>query len=70
MTQTDQLLTPPEAAALLRVAERTLADWRYRGVGPRHIRYSGRALRYRLSDVDAWLESRARTSTADQDAGR
>lgn len=53
------LLTPREAAELLAVAERTLADWRYRGTGPSYVAYSGRCIRYRRDDLDAWVEERA-----------
>jgi predicted DNA-binding transcriptional regulator AlpA len=60
----DSILKPDEAAEMLRITPRTLADWRYRGVGPRFVRYSGRAVRYRLRDVDAWLAGREQTSTS------
>jgi predicted DNA-binding transcriptional regulator AlpA len=59
------LLTPPETAEYIRLTERALEDWRYRGVGPRFIRLSGRAIRYRLSDIEAWLADCERTSTSD-----
>jgi predicted DNA-binding transcriptional regulator AlpA len=64
MTQADELLTPPEAAEVLRVVVRTLDDWRYRGVGPRYVKLSHRAVRYRASDVYAWIAARERTSTS------
>jgi predicted DNA-binding transcriptional regulator AlpA len=60
----DSILKPDEAAEMLRITPRTLADWRYRGCGPRFVRYSGRAVRYRLRDVDAWLAGREQQSTA------
>ena len=41
----------------------TLEIWRVQGVGPRYIKV-GRFVRYRQSDLDAWLESRTRTSTS------
>jgi hypothetical protein len=37
----------------------TLADWRTKHVGPAHIRV-GRLIRYRQSDLDAWLETRVK----------
>lgn len=46
--------TPEEVADRLRVPIRTLYDWRLRGVGPPALRI-GKRLRYRRSDVDAWL---------------
>jgi predicted site-specific integrase-resolvase len=46
------------AAKLLDGMERqTLAKWRQRGLGPAFYRYGGK-IRYRVSDIIAWLESR------------
>lgn len=50
------LLTPQELAAELGMQVTALAQWRYRGMGPRFIK-EGRFIRYRRSDVDAWLEA-------------
>lgn len=36
--------------------ERTLTQWRYLGEGPPYIKVGG-SVRYRRSDVDAWLEA-------------
>jgi Helix-turn-helix domain len=46
------------------IPTRTLERWRQTGEGPRFIRL-GRQVRYRQSDLDAWLESRVRSSTSD-----
>lgn len=54
----DKLLKCPEAAEYLGVAVNTLYSWRHVGRGPRVIKV-GNALRYRRSDVDAWLEQNA-----------
>ena len=35
---------------------KTLYDWRHKGCGPLGMRV-GRYVRYRRSDVDAWLET-------------
>jgi hypothetical protein len=40
------------------VPPRTVYNWRTRGLGPRGIRV-GRHVRYRLADVDAWLDGLA-----------
>jgi predicted DNA-binding transcriptional regulator AlpA len=53
---TDTLLTPEEVAQRLRSTENYLAQLRFRGRGPKFIRHD-RLIRYRESDVDAWLES-------------
>jgi len=56
-TQPHALLGTAEAASYLRVSIQTLNNWRCRGYGPKHITV-GRIVRYRLRDIDAWLESR------------
>jgi excisionase family DNA binding protein len=58
------LLTQRQAAALLCLSERTLERFRTSGGGPRFVR-CGRSIRYRLSDVEAWIASRVVGSTSD-----
>ena len=55
---------PEEAGARLGVEESTLANWRWSGTGPVHIRVGGR-VRYRICDLADWLDQQARTSTSD-----
>jgi excisionase family DNA binding protein len=52
------LATSPEVAAYLRVSERTLEDWAYRGGGPRFSRV-GKQRRYKWEDVEKYLAERA-----------
>ncbi len=54
------LLSRQEVHEYAGPAVQTLAIWRMKGVGPRFTR-AGRLIRYRLSDVDAWLDSQAST---------
>ena len=57
----DPLLTGREAAAMARVSEKTLANWRSLGIGPSYTKLSpgrGGRIRYRRSDVLAWLAQR------------
>lgn len=54
--QNDRLLTLEQVAGYLQVPVKTLYDWRHRGLGPRGLRV-GRYVRYRQSDVDAWLDA-------------
>ena len=61
----DTLLTTPEVAERLRVSTSFLAKARVRGQGPRFIKL-GRACRYRLSDLEMYERSCARTSTAER----
>lgn len=56
------LADPPEVAEFLKMPERTLGQWRYLGTGPRFVKI-GRHVRYRWSDVEAWLADQGRTST-------
>ena len=52
------------AAHYLSLAESTLEKARVTGSGPRYCKL-GRAVRYRLSDLDAWLAARAVSSTSE-----
>lgn len=58
------LLDERAAAAALGFQPRTLQLWRLRGGGPPFVRVSSRAVRYRVADLEAWAESKVRTSTA------
>ena len=63
-TALPRLLTTKQAAESLSLSMTTLEKYRVYGGGPRFL-HLGRAVRYRVSDLDAWLESRVRTSTSD-----
>ena len=62
---TEHLLTQEEAAQLLSVKSRTLEGWRMRGGGPKFVRLSARCVRYRPSDLQAWVQERIAASTSD-----
>jgi excisionase family DNA binding protein len=51
----DPLLTPNEVSVFLGVPLRTIYRWRSRGDGPRGYRI-GRHVRYRVDDIERWLE--------------
>lgn len=57
-----ELLTTEQLADELAMTVPALAQWRYRGMGPRFIK-EGRWIRYRRSDVDEWIESRLHDRT-------
>lgn len=59
----ERLLTLPELAAELGVPRSTIFRWRRLGDGPVGIRL-GRTLRFRRSDVDAWLDRHVETFRA------
>ena len=41
----------------------TLQNWRYKGIGPKFIKVGG-AIRYRLTDLEKYLEANTRQSTS------
>lgn len=55
MTAKQNLVLPEQAALYLSVTTRTLANWRSRGTP--NIKFSkiGRCVRYRISDLDAFI---------------
>ena len=54
----ETLMTIDEVAEYLRVPKHTVYHWRKHGHGPRGFR-TGRYVRFRRSDVDAWLEAQS-----------
>ena len=58
------VMTPREAAAYLSLSVGRLAKLRLTGESPRFAKI-GASVRYRRSDLDAWLQSRIRKSTSD-----
>ena len=68
----DQTLTNVEVAQLLRVSVHTLARWRCDGTGPPFLKLGGgrtSLIRYRRSEVLAYLERATRRSTVDPGDG-
>lgn len=66
--ETQELMTRAEFAARLGIAPITAAHWAMQGIGPQPIKLGPRLLRYRKSDVDAWLaeaEEKARVAALD-----
>jgi excisionase family DNA binding protein len=51
----EPLMSPHEVASYLGVPLRTVYRWRTHGEGPRGYRV-GRHVRYRIDDVERWLE--------------
>jgi predicted DNA-binding transcriptional regulator AlpA len=59
------LLTPKEAARMLKVSTSWLAKARMRGDGPSYIKL-GRAIRYTETALQQWMKSRQRLSTSER----
>lgn len=55
-------LSPRELAEFLDIPVGTIYGWRHTGFGPPAYKY-GRHVKYRLADVERWLESRAERQT-------
>lgn len=60
--QSDELLTSKATAQLLGYAPGTLENLRAQGRGPKWMRINGRSIRYRRSDIDAWLADQEHSS--------
>lgn len=50
-------MSPETAARYLDTSTNTLADWRVKGKGPAFKRVGQRMVRYRRTDLDAFLEA-------------
>ena len=61
-------LKTKEAAKFLNVKDTTLEQWRWQGRGPRFCKI-GRSCRYRIADLETFLEERAFNSTKEAQAG-
>ena len=58
-----ELVDEARLAARLGVSRSTLQSWRYSGRGPRWIKL-GRLVRYRLTDVNSFLQANTRGEVA------
>ena len=58
-----ELLTTKQLADEWGLHYKTPSNWRVRGGGPPFVRLGG-AIRYRRQDVEFWMASHLRTSTA------
>lgn len=65
--QISGLLTTKETATFLGYSPRMLeVRRRPGGNGPRFVRISNRAIRYRFEDLQAWIEQRVKTCTTEK----
>lgn len=64
MNLKDSLLTSRDAAKMLNMSVYWMERKRWLGDGPKYLKV-GRAVRYRLSDLEEYLSDRGRNSTSD-----
>lgn len=60
------LLDTKQAAEVLGMKPSALENWRWTGKGPRFVKLSARAIRYRREDLEEFIADRLRTSTSDK----
>lgn len=53
----NELLTPRDLSALIKIPLETLARWRRVDTGPKYLNI-GRHVRYDPADIEAWLVTR------------
>ena len=58
----DRLLNSEEVSEYLGISTHTVEMWRRKKIGPPWSKI-GRAVRYKESDVSAWVESRSQETT-------
>ncbi|OBF70492.1 hypothetical protein A5750_23250 [Mycobacterium sp. 852002-51613_SCH5001154] len=68
--ETTSLLTVDDYCRKTGLTRGQAANQRYLGTGPPFIRVTGRQIRYRLEDVERWLEERTFTRTDVSDRAR
>lgn len=54
----EKLFTPRQLAAYLETSVSALSQYRALGIGPVYLKI-GRLVRYRMSDVNEWLQQKA-----------
>jgi prophage regulatory protein len=54
----DRLLTRPQVEFLVGLGRSTLYQWMAEGRFPKPVRVGNRLVRWRLSDIDAWVQAR------------
>lgn len=66
----NQLLTTNQAAVYLSLSKAFLERDRWAGAKVPFIKIGSRAVRYRINDLEAYVQSRMRLSTSDEGARR
>lgn len=58
MTDHQDTLTPKQAAKYVGISEAAMRLWRSQSKGPRYFKAGEKLVRYRRTDLDAWIEAR------------
>lgn len=61
-----KLATDAEFCEFAGLTRAQSAQLRYVGRGPKFIKVTGRQVRYRWADIEAWIEQRSAHSTAER----
>jgi hypothetical protein len=66
-TSLAEVVNSKQAAKVLSVTPKTLANWRSAHIGPQFLKYGGRygPVRYRLTDLLTWQDARVRKPIPD-----
>ena len=65
-----KLLTTDEVSEMTGISPETLAQWRWLRREIPFVRVSRKCVRYRQSDIDAWLEKRLVSVTTEETSSR
>lgn len=57
MPKRDTFLTTRQVAERIAMTEQALKHLRYAGIGPVYIKFPSGTIRYRVIDVDAWVNN-------------
>lgn len=63
----DKYYTTEDAANVLGLAPGTLTNWRSQGIGPRFLKPRPGMVRYRLEDLDAWMDEQSKPLTKEEE---
>ena len=61
-----RLFRPRLAAEYLGLSEKFLRTRRHTGDGPRYVRIAPNCVRYRVADLDRWIDERVASHTAEE----
>jgi predicted DNA-binding transcriptional regulator AlpA len=64
------LLKPEDVAEITGLSVETLAQWRSQKRGPKFVKISRNCVRYRQSDLDAWVSERIVRTDQGRSEGR